>query len=98
MKMNFGGNRNPASAEALTLEEVKPGVRFSVVGQEGGEIKRGTFLERPGYHETEGCYVPVRAELEPDGKEGLVGVYDSGIICHPNGEWSGSFTVRQALN
>ncbi|HET7673269.1 MAG TPA: hypothetical protein VFK11_02010 [Candidatus Saccharimonadales bacterium] len=93
----YGHTRNPVSPEALTLNDVKPGVPFSVVGEDGEEVKSGTFLERPGYDENEGCYIPVKAELEPDGKEGLVGVYDSGIICHPNGDWSGSFTVRKAF-
>jgi hypothetical protein len=96
--MKFIQKRHPASPEAMTLAEVEPGVSFTVQSVEGETVKSGTFLETPGYDEAEGCYLPVRAELEPDGEESTVGVYDSGIVCHPNGEWSGSFTVRKALD
>jgi hypothetical protein len=95
MKRNYP--QNPASPEAMILAEVKSGVGFAVINEDGEEVKAGTFLEGPDYDESEGCYLPVRASIQPDGKQQIVGMYETGIVCAPNGEWPGSFTVRKAF-
>lgn len=81
--------RNPASPEAISINDLERGLSFAVIDSTGSTALKGVITELPNYNGEEwhgAKFVGIEGEQELD-------LYETGIVCSRQGVWTDSHAI-----